>query len=317
MSMSGEAIRKSNRLSARKRHKKTGGVKMKKFLYGALILAVALFVMFGAFTPQSQAATKAKKAAKPEDVFTFRDGAWRVKSGGKQKEFEGISGTGERKSGPIEWCVVNPDEQEEAKGLKAGILLYVKDMEEYQSPYTFLLLKEEAVQVDGVSFNPSGWETAAVISRGGRFTELLSLYDLESLYMEYDGTPFESDPSFLARSDAVFWVETGESENHSSLSGLAFTMADEEVQRPEEAGLFASTAAIYYPPQTVAWVNDGLVVLKKATKTESYEVSGMSEDGTEVTIAVTSVKSEKDWKDIDKWVESEIKVKVPVPEEAM
>jgi hypothetical protein len=212
---------------------------------------------------------------------------------------------------------VNPDEREEAKGLKAGILLYVRDTEEYQSPYAFLLLSEEAVQVDGVSFNPSGCENAAVISRGGRFAELLSLYDLESLYMEYDGGPLESYKSFLARNDAVFWVHTDETENTSSLSGLAFTLADEDVQRPEEAGLFASTAAIFYPSQSVEWVNDGLVVLKRATKKESYVVSDMSDDGTELTLSVTSVKSEKDWKDTDRWKESEIKVKVPMPEEAI
>jgi hypothetical protein len=65
-------------------------------------------------------------------------------------------------------------------------------------------------------------------------------------------------------------------------------------------------------------VNDGLVILKKATENESYEVSGVSNDGTELTLAVISVKSEKDWADTGKWQDSEIKVKVPpMPEEAV
>jgi hypothetical protein len=95
------------------------------------------------------------------------------------------------------------------------------------------------------------------------------------------------------------------------LTGLAFTLADQEVQRPEEAGLFASTAALFCPPQGVSRVDDGLVIVKKATKTESYEVAGVSEDGTELILNVISVKSEKDWKDPDKWQESDLKVKIP------
>jgi hypothetical protein len=299
------------------RNQTKGEMKMKqiKSFFVLFFAAAAMVLTASAFTPASFAASTAKKSAKkPEDVFTFKDGAWRVKSGGKLKEFEGASGTGKRKAGPVPWCVVNPDAQEEAKGLKAGVLFYVKGGE---PSYYFLLLNEDAVQVDDVSFNPHGWDTVAVVSRGGRMAELLSLYNLGDLDMEGVPNPAKSDKSFLARSDAVFWVKTKDTKDGPGHFGLAFTLADEKVKRPEEAGLFASTAAVYYPPQTVEWVNGGLVVLKKATKTENYEVSGVSKDGTEATLTVTSVKSEKDWKDLDKWQESEIKVKVPAPKEAV
>ena len=268
---------------------------MKKILYGVLILTFAVFGL----TARSFA------AANPEDVFTFEDGTWCVKSGGELIGFDGIAGTGEQNGETIEWCVVNPDEWEEAKGMKPGVLLHNESWE--NTAYAYLLLEEEALGVDGLSFRPEGWDIA-VISRLSRFTELLSLYSIE-----YDENPFEVRKSFQARTDAVFWTKDADDN-----VGMAFTMADEDVQRPEEAGLFASTAVIFYPPPGVELVNDGLVILKKATKNESYEVSGVSGDGTELTLAVISVKSEKDWADADKWQDSEIKVKVPpMPEEAI
>lgn len=253
------------------------------------------------------------RRVKPEDIFTFKDGAWYVRSGDRRIAFEGVSGTGERgKSDPVQWCVVNPDETEEAKGLKAGVLLYIKDMEESGSPYVYLLLDEEAIRVDGLSFDDS--ENVVVISRGGRFTELLSVYNLGAVYMEWDGSPLESYQSFLARNDSVFWVV--EHKEGYDITGFAFTLADEEVTRPEEAGLFAATAAIFCPPQSVQRVNDGLAILKKATKTENYEISDVNGDGTELTLTVTSVKTEKDWEDVDKWQESEMTIEVPpMPEE--
>ena len=271
---------------------------MKKILYGVLILTIVTFAVFG-FTARSFAAA----AANPEDVFTFKDGAWRVKSGGELKEFDGIAGTGEQNGKTIEWCVVNPDEREEAKGMKPGVLLYSKSWEET----AYLLLEEEALGVEGLSFCPEGWDIV-VISRLNRFTELLSLYSIE-----YDENPYEIRKSFRARTDAVFWTKDADGN-----LGMAFAAADEDVRRPEEVGAFAPTAVIFYPPPSVGLVNDGLVILKKATKNESYEVSGVSGDGTELTLAVISVKSEKDWADVDKWQDSEIKVKVPPrPEEAI
>jgi hypothetical protein len=255
--------------------------------------------------------------AMPEDVFTFENGAWRVKSGGKLKKFAGLSGSAKDHGGPIEWCVVNPAEQEEARGLKAGVLLYVKHIEEYGPPYVFLLLDKEAAQVDGVSLDSPD---AAVISREGRFTKRLSVYFLAPIEYAGEGLgrQLESYKSFPARSGAVFWVRTAETEEQGSLTGLAFTLADGDARRPEAAGLFGSTTAVFTPNQGVERVNGGLVVVKKATKTESYEVTGVSGDGKELILSVTSVKSEKDWADPGKWRKSKIKVKIPPgAEEAM
>jgi len=261
------------------------------------------------------AAGMALAAAKPEDIFTFKDGAWRVKTGGKETKFDGLSGTAEFSGGPIPWCVVNPDEfkdDNEAGSLPAGVLLYVKDIEEYGPPYVFLSLDEETAWVDGVSFSPME-EDAVVISRGSRFVESLSVYFLAPIVYAVENLGRELDRYQLltARSDSVFWIRTAETEEQDSLTGLAFTLADEEVWRPEEAGLFGATAAIFCPPQSVERVNDGLVIVKKATKTTSYEVTGVSGDGKELILTEISVKSEKDWKDPDKWQESEIKVKIP------
>jgi hypothetical protein len=270
-----------------------------------------------AFTPASFAAA-AQKATKPEDVFTFKDGAWRVKSGGKTKEFEGVSGTGKRKAGPVPWCVVNPDTQEEAKGLKAGVLLYFEYMaKRNRSPYAFLRLNEDAVRVGNVEFAPV--EGVAVISRSGRFAELLSLYSLSPYFESGGEKPLKSYKSFLTRNDAVFWAATQEDLSELGLVGpdvacLAFTLVDEEVERPEVAGMFGATAAFFCPPGEGGEkrVNDGLLILKKATKTENFEAGGVSGDGKKLSLTMTSVKSEKDWKLPDKWREWKIEVKLPL-----
>ena len=270
------------------------GKVLKKFLQSFLILTIAAF----ATVALSAGSFAAPSAANPEDILAFKAGAWSVKSGGKEIKFDGASGSGKQYGHTIEWCVVDPSQLEGAEGLKPGILLYSKSLE--GSPYQYLVLGEEALNVLGVSFRPEGWDIT-VISGLSRFTQLLALYSIE-----YDENPYEARKSFQLRTDSVFWIE-----DKDGNLGMAFTMADETVTRPEEAGLFASTAVVYYQPPGDALPNDGLVIVKQATKTESYEVTGVSGGGSELTLAAISVKNENDWTDADKWQESEIKAKLP------
>jgi hypothetical protein len=71
------------------------------------------------------------------------------------------------------------------------------------------------------------------------------------------------------------------------------------------AGLWGPSAALYDPSD-----DDGCVILKRATAKESFTVTGMTDEN-EMTINVTSVKSEKDWEDPDKQQDAEIVVAVP------
>jgi hypothetical protein len=279
--------------------------------FKALFVSLAAAIVFSA-------GVSVAEAAKPEDIFTFKDGTWHVKSGKKTEEFDGLRGTEyvnpEENTIAAEWCLINPYDYEdknndEARSLPIGVLLYRPDMEDAGTPYVFLTLEEETMAVDSVYI---GKNNVAVASRG-ESVEVLSLFDLEILEMEWDGGPLERYKTLLASGDAILWLDMREADGGDSpiYTGIAFTLADEEVERPEEAGLFGATAAIYCPPQGVERVNDGLIILKKATKKENFDVTGVDEDGTQITLTRTFVKSEKDWEDSDKWQEEYVKVKVP------
>jgi hypothetical protein len=218
-------------------------------------------------------------AAKPEDVFVVEDGEWQVKRGGKQTEAEGPSGS--QPDLGFHWIAVNPDAQEEAKDLERGVLLYSEGAEKY----SFIPLREEEMGIiDDVSFSSDG-KRAVVASRVGRFVSLLMLYDVEKL---------SRVEQFEGYSDS-WWIDPHR---------FAFTMIEKGVELPESAGLWGTSAAVYDP-------DNGAIILKKTTSKEKFSVSGLNEAGDEITISVTSVESEKDWEDVDKWQESEIAVAVP------
>ena len=252
---------------------------MQKMLYGVLILTIAVLGL----TAQSFAAA----AANPEDVFTFEDGAWRVKSGGELKAFDGAAGTVEQDGEAVEWCYVDPRSRDEAKGMERGVLLYSESWE--NTPYTYLLLDEDAAMPLEVSFTPYPSFYVAVKSKAGQSALLLSLYNTE-----YDEGQYGSLKSFMVDGGAhgFFWTNVNDD------IAIAFTMTDENGWR---------SAAVFYPPYGVERVGDGLIVLKKGTENEGYEVIGVSDDGGELTLAVHKGQQR-----------SEVKVKVPpIPEEAI
>lgn len=250
---------------------------MKKFLFCLLILAIATFEVLG-FTASAFA------TANPEEVFVFVDGAWRVKSGDQLKDFDGITGTAEHDGGTVQWCFVDPDSLDEAKGMKPSVVLY----SESGKNTAHLLLDEEASKPSEVSLSPyAASYLVGLKSEEGRSQALLSLYDTE-----YDESGYVSRKSFMIDADAsaFFWT------NVAGVTAMAFTMPDENGWR---------SAAVFYPPYGVRRVNDGIIVLKKGSENEQYEVISVSDDGGELTIA--AIKGHE---------RSEIKVKVPpIPEE--
>ena len=236
------------------------------------VLLFCVFAMALYFTEPSFA------AAKPEDVFAFDSEAqdWVLKSGG---EAEGTPRGGQVDEG-LWFYVVNPDADDAAKGLNSGILLYNAKARKY----SFLPLDEEHIGVENVSFSPDK-KRIVVVSRMSRFFAGISVYD---------GETFKLEKTFNGYSDVWFVDDVR----------FAFTLIEENIQRPEEAGLWGTSVALYDPDDA-----KGYVVLKRATATESFTVMGVSETG--ITVNVTLVKSEKDWKDIEKQQDSEITVKVP------
>jgi hypothetical protein len=239
------------------------------------------FIMFCAAVLLVLASVSATSAAAPEDVFAFdaKEMTWVLKKGG---EAEGTPNGGLVDAG-MWFYAVKPEQDEAAKGLKPGILLYNAKAKKY----SFLPVEGEEVNyVDGVDFSPNV-ETMVVSMRMSRFGSQLTVYDVKTLeekrkFMGYSGVFFIDDVRF------------------------AFTLFDEKIERPEAAGLWGTSAAMYDPA-----ADGGAVTLKQATKKESFTVMGLADDMEHLNISVTSVKSEKDWEDTDKWEDSETTVEVP------
>ena len=221
----------------------------------------------------------AEAAKNPEDIFVFDAEAedWVLKAGG---EPEGTPRGGQPDLG-LWFYVVNADNDETAKGLENGVLLYNANAKKY----SFLPLDEEQRAVDMVTFSPDG-RRVVVAYRLGRFSSGLSVYEMDGLTLEN---------TLMAYTD-IYFVD------HVR---FAFTLIDQSVERPEAAGLWGSSAALYEPADE----KKGYVELKGATAKESYAV--MSADKKGITINITSVKTENDWEDVDSWQESEITVEVP------
>ena len=222
-------------------------------------------------------------APKPEDVFVFDGKAneWVLKSGG---EPEGTPWGGYIDRG-LWFYAVNPDADDAAKGMEAGILLH----DAKAKKYSFLPFDKELIGgVQNVEFSPNG-KTIVVAVHMSRFFGQLMVYDVETLGREPKKT-FE-----MAYAD-IFFVDNVR---------FALTLIDNKIQRPEAAGLWGTSAALYDPSH-----DEGYVVLKGATATENFAVTGLSGE-TEITVNVTSVKSEKDWEDTEKQQNSEITVEVP------
>lgn len=236
------------------------------------LLACAIAVLCLAFSPL------AAQAKSPEDVFIVKDGDWMLKSGG---EPEGASGASIEEG--MCWYAVDPESEDAAKGLQRGILLYDANAEKGKA-YSFLPTTEEQTRVEQVFFSPDK-KLMVVVCNLNRFASGLYVYDAKSLQLE---------KSFWGQSDGWFVDD----------ARFAFTLVEQEIERPEQAGMWATSAALYEPA-----ADTGYIVLKGASATENFAVTGA--DKNKIAITVTSVKSEKDWEDIDNQQDSEITVDVP------
>ena len=234
-----------------------------------VLSACAALVLCLAFS--SLAAFAAEK--KPEEVFFIKGDAWALQSGG---EPEGMNGESEG----MHWYAVDPENEEAAKGLKRGILLYNANTK----AYSFLPTTEEQTRVEQVTFSPNK-ERMVVACNLNRFTSGLFVYDVATRKLE---------KSFWGHS-SVWFVDDVR---------FVFTLTEQTVERPETAGMWATSAAIYEP------ANDtGYVVLKAASATESFTVTDANKDG--ITITATSVKAAKDWEDVEKQQDTEITIDIP------
>jgi hypothetical protein len=216
-------------------------------------------------------------AASPEDVFVVdeENQDWVLKSGGEAEPPYGAS-----LEENMYWYSVDPENNEAAKGLERGILIYDADAKKY----SFLPTAEEQTRVESVSFSPDK-KRMILACNANRFATGLWVYEVETLELE---------KSFWGYSD-VFFADNVR---------FAFTLIEEKAERPEAAGMWGLSAALYDPTY-----DEGYVILKGATAKENFTVMGFDEN--KININVTSVKTEEDWEDIEKHEDSDITVEVP------
>ena len=220
-------------------------------------------------------------AARAEDVFVFEDGKWWAKADGELTEPDKDRAySGEQPDLGFRWILVNPEWQDYAKGLQYGVLLY----KEVAGKYSFLPLGEDADGFLDVTFSKDGKRALMVRHGAVRGFASLLVYDVEKR---------ESVESLDYLTNGGWWLDARR---------FVFTLADENATRPD--GEFGASVLLYD-------LAEGVIVLKQATAKEDFTVTGVSEDGKKISIYVTSVKSEKDWADKEKWQESEITVDVP------
>ena len=244
--------------------------KMKRALLG-LVCTVLVFAVVPAF------------AAQAEKVFVAKDQEWQMKIKDKLTDAPAPNGCQEIGGVWYYWLFVDPETQDESKGMKRGILFYV----EKTKKYTFLPL--EKGDVNAVHFSPDG---AMFIVEGPGESEInniaLELYGFADLKSKLKTVKAAIPPQ---------WVDAGR---------FVYSRFESGTSRGRPDG---------YPNE---WVSLALydtiageeTVLKAATKTSDYNFMGIKEGG-EVLVLEEYVDSPKDWADPDKPKSRELSVPLP------
>ena len=178
---------------------------------------------------------------------------------------------------------MNPGIEDSLSALSPGLLLF----DSKTGLYSFVPLAEEELWVDHVFFSPGGGKTMVVSSRQSRFFSQLAVYDTGTL----------ARLAAFTGGDEAYFVD-GER--------FAFTLREEEIERPETAGLWGKSAVLYDPG-----ASGGVAALRKASDLQDFNVTGFA--GGNVQISVTSVPSAPDWSDPDKWEETVMEFPPPPP----
>ena len=178
------------------------------------------------------------------------------------------------------WILVDPELSEGMKGSKPGIYFFLNG-----KPVTFLPMEQAGACM--MEFSPSGEKL--LISRGTEVWQDLMLYFIE------DGK-FVSKKSFISAGHS-FWIDP-----HRFL----FTSVDKNKgPRTKDGDDWWNSPALYDT------VFEELTVLKEATETKNYFITGYDHDTGVIDLNEASVKDTKDWGDPDKIKYKEITVETP------
>ncbi len=221
-----------------------------------------------------------------EGDYFLKDGkAYRV-DGGVEKLLEGVDvQRADTNAGPWSWITVDPGQTPEMAGSKSGICFFRGGD---ARPAGFLPVAEEAASCR-LYFSPSG--DKLLVSWGYEYIQHLSLYLIGK---EKD---FVKKASFEI-AGPPFWVDP---------QRFAFNAVDAK-KGPRAEGKFDlwwSSVALYDT------MKNSLTVLKQASATADYAVTGCDMKAGALEIMESTVKEVKDWADDDKVGDREIRLNVP------
>ena len=232
------------------------------------------------------AAPFAYSAQAADGDYLLKDGKAYRMDGGREKLLEGVDAQrADTDAGAWSWFVVDPGQSPAMKGLKGGICFFRGGD---AKPAGFLPVAEEAASCR-LYFSPSG--DKLLVSLGYEYIQHLSLYLIDK------GKGFVKKASFEV-AGPPFWVDP---------QRFAFNAVDAK-KGPRAEGRFDSwwsSAALYDS------MKNKLIVLRQATATADYAVTGCDREGGALEIMESTVKEVKDWADDDKVGDREIRLNVP------
>ncbi len=182
------------------------------------------------------------------------------------------------------WLLVDPELSEGMKGSKSGIYFFLGEDEK---PVAFLPIEEAGACM--LEFSPSGEKL--LISRGKEFKQDLGYY-----VIDIEKKKFDRKASFVSAGHS-FWVDP-----HRFL----FNAVDESKgARDREGELLWDSVALYDS------VENETFILKEATETTDYFITGYDHDTGVIDVSESIVKDKKDWNDSDKIEYKEITIETP------
>lgn len=185
-------------------------------------------------------------------------------------------------AGLYSWILVDPELSEGMKNSKPGIYFFIGEDEK---PLAFLPIEQAGACM--IEFSPSGEKL--LISRGVEFWQDLILYFVEN-------GKFVKKKSFISAAHS-FWIDPHR---------FIFTSIDKDKgPRTKEEDDWWNSPALYDT------VENDLVILKNATETKNYFITGYDYETGVIDITESSVKNKNDWSDPDKIEYKEITVETP------
>ncbi len=241
---------------------------------------LALFFAFVLAVPFAGAVQTA------EGNYLLKDGkAYRV-DGGRETLLEGVDAQrADTAAGPWSWIVVDPEQSDGMKGTESGICFF---RGADARPAGFLPVAEEAASCR-LYFSPSG--DKLLVSWGHEYIQHLSLYliDKEKGFVKKASFKVAGPP---------FWIDQ---------QRFVFNAVDAE-KGPRAEGKFD----LWWSSVTLCdSMKDKLTVLRQATATADYAVTGCDRKSGALEIMESTVKDEKDWADEDKVDDKELRLPVP------